>query len=89
MSDGGTRRRLWGEQPSRDLRSLMNNKRNESEASKGRGARLHVVQDAVVGGGFDLRVGQIVCESDLGPFAAQLVAEGALVCVSDDDIRLA
>lgn len=46
---------------------------------KGRGDLLRVIPDAVIGGGVDLRAGQIVHESDLGAFVDLLKAQGAVV----------
>ncbi|AIE83614.1 hypothetical protein [Fimbriimonas ginsengisoli] len=54
------------------------------DAEKGRGDRLRVVLDAIIGGGLDIRAGQIVHEDELGEFAEALRAAGAVVRVFDD-----
>ncbi len=46
--------------------------------------KFRVVPDAVVGGGFDLRAGQIVAANDLGVYFFALMDAGALVRVSED-----
>lgn len=63
---------------------MANDDRTPSpEKAMGRGARLRVV-DAVVGGGLNLRAGQIVSEEDLGEFARSLIETGALERLGDD-----
>ena len=46
--------------------------------------RFRVVSDAVIGGGFDLREGQLVESSELGELVRALLTSGAIVRVPDE-----